>query len=257
MAQFKESEHPRDKEGKFTDKELKGMSSKELSDKLKIDLDDAIKVYGEKKKPNMVNKISNITKDNKYLHTPDINYKHQKGYIAGAKKGYPMTFKQADSGNVNPFKGKIRGYDKNCATCVATYIARRLGYNVRALPYDSNNNAVIELSKNVNKVFKEHGEQVTSFKKITQNHKGFLDKTIKEGEIYTISFSWKNYNESHIVVAEKKNNNLTVYDPQCNKLIKNDKLDKYFKSVNNVLVLSNLTNVTLDEKYCDKIMKKV
>ncbi len=39
MAQFIESEHPRDKEGKFTDKELKGMPAKELSDKLKIDLD--------------------------------------------------------------------------------------------------------------------------------------------------------------------------------------------------------------------------
>ena len=42
MKKFIESEHPRDKEGKFTDKELKGMSAKQLSDKLKIDLDDDI-----------------------------------------------------------------------------------------------------------------------------------------------------------------------------------------------------------------------
>ncbi len=82
-------------------------------------------------------------------HNPDINYKHLSNHIAGAERGAPMNFEQADSGKVNPFikqtynpftgKGLI-GYKTNCQTCVAVYVARRKGYDVRALPNLDNKN---------------------------------------------------------------------------------------------------------------------
>lgn len=104
--------------------------------------------YDRNKKRNAVKKAQ---LDNP-LHTPDKNYTHKDGAVAGARKGEPMTFEQADSGHCNPFyqdniKGKTIGYQTNCATCVATYIARRQGYDVRALP-NLNNLSVANLSHN-------------------------------------------------------------------------------------------------------------
>ena len=87
-------------------------------------------------------------------HNPDPNYKHVKGAVAGVKRGKPMTFKEADSGHCNPFykqawndytqTGYI-GYRTNCQTCVAAFIARRQGYDVRALP-NLDNESIYRLS---------------------------------------------------------------------------------------------------------------
>ena len=57
MKKFIKSEHPRDKEGKFTKKELEGMSAEDLSNKLKVEVkQETIGVT-----PNTVIKYKNMT----------------------------------------------------------------------------------------------------------------------------------------------------------------------------------------------------
>lgn len=114
-------------------------------------------------------------------HNPDRNYKHKDGYIAGAIKGKPMNFKQADSGNVNPYYySKHLGYDTNCQTCVVAYEARRRGYNVRALP-NFGNKYIQELSKDTSLAYiKKDGTKPTYLNK--PENKGLLEFLEEEVE---------------------------------------------------------------------------
>lgn len=186
-------------------------------------------------------------------HNPDKNYVHQDGAIAGAVKGTPMTFEQADNGNCNPYYGKgLIGYKTNCQTCVAVYIARRQGYNVRALP-NLNNKNIYRLSTNTtlayNGAIKENkpkGKGVTTW----------LEQTIKQGEIYSVEFRWGKSSKGHIITCERgKDGVLRLYDPQTNEITNNKDINNYFSYTSEVKIM-NLTNVKIDETFCDKIMKK-
>lgn len=207
-------------------------------------------------------------------HTPDKSYKHVDGAIAGAKKSAPMTFEQADSGNCNPMINKYSnktgmgwiGYHTNCQTCVATYIARKQGYNVRALP-NLNNREIDNLSQNIALAYvKENGERY-SYKDFIRNDKvfngsidGFADSEIKPGETHALSFGWRGMNSGHVIIAEKDTSGvLTIYDPQTAKVYKGREAirkSRYFTGANRSSAkLLNLTNAKLDEAFCDKIMK--
>lgn len=200
-------------------------------------------------------------------HTPEKNYTHIDGVIANAKKGKPMTFEQADSGNVNPYfreadkKTNVDfiGYKTNCQTCVATYIARRQGYNVRALPnldnrdiyalsYDTSLAYIDKKGKHPEKESKPYGESVS----------WWLSEKVKPNDICSIEFSWKGKRNGHIIIAEKRNDGkLTLYDPQTDTQITSLlMIDKYFKRVStNTVKLMNLSECRMDESFCDKIMK--
>ena len=147
-------------------------------------------------------------------HNPDVNYQHKQGFIAGQKKGSPMTFEEADNGHCNPYfsrnfnpftqKGDVIGYATNCQTCVATYIARRQGYDVRALP-NLNNKEIMQLSYNTNLIYEQHGEE--NAKKRGEKKIDFLKRICKnEGDICSVEWQWGNGRSGHIVVAEKQNN---------------------------------------------------
>lgn len=186
-------------------------------------------------------------------HNPDKNYKHSNGAIDGAIKGTPMTFEQADSGKCNPYYGKgYIGYSYNCQTCVATYIARRQGYDVRALP-NLNNKNIYKLSHNttlayegVVKESKPTGKRVVTW----------LEQTIKKGEIYSVEFGWRGKISGHIITCERDSSgSLRLYDPQTNDIIDNKDMSSYFSKTENVEIM-NLTNVKINEKFCDSIMKK-
>ena len=185
-------------------------------------------------------------------HNPDKNYIHKDGAIAGALKGTPMTFEQADSGNVNPYYMKGIGYAFNCQTCVATYIARRQGYDVRALP-NLNNKNIYSLSYNTNLAY------VNAKKQAKPKGTGttmWLEQTIKQGEIYSVEFCWKGKRQGHIITCERdKTGSLRLYDPQTNKIYKNQDMKSYFARTTDVEI-TNLTNVKINERFCDSIMKK-
>lgn len=191
-------------------------------------------------------------------HNPDKNYVHQNGAIAGATKSKPMNFKEADSGNCNPYYNNGIGYGHNCQTCVAVYVARRQGYDVRALP-NLNNRNIMRLSydtalayvdsngKHPAHIAKPKGEKLLTF----------LDRNIKDGDIFSLEYDNSRYSSSgHIVIAEKVNGNIQIYDPQSNKIYSSAKDISSFMHNTSRHTVMNLTNCRLDETFCDSIMKR-
>lgn len=201
-------------------------------------------------------------------HNPDKNYQHVDGSIAGAARGEPMDFAKADSGSVNPFFLKSDektgvpyiGYRTNCQTCVATYIARRKGYDVRALP-NLNNYHIADLSFNTTLAYidKDGNHPKLRSKPYELSASEWLGTEIKAGEIHSVEFTWSGRNGGHIVTVEKlPNGELLAYDPQTNRKLQGRNIDGFFKGVNRKSIQAmNLTNYSLDEKFCDNIMKGV
>ena len=190
-------------------------------------------------------------------HIPEKNYTHMAGAIAGAKKETPMTFEQADSGNVNPFfdKGFI-GYRTNCQTCVAVYVARRQGYDVRALP-NLNNKYIAALSFNSLAIYQnKDGNMPKSIKRpYRERITSFLDKNVEENKIYTLQMLWTGRSSGHIVTVERDNGVVRVYDPQTNRIYKGKQIYSFMSKVSNVS-LADVTDCTIKEEWADRIMKR-
>lgn len=199
-------------------------------------------------------------------HNPEKNYQHKAGMIANAPKGAPMNFEQADSGSVNPYFRKADektgvnyiGYKMNCQTCVATYFARRQGYNVRALP-NLDNREIYDLSYNTSLAYvDEQGKHPQKEKKpYGESVDGWLSGKMKPNEIYSVEFSWKGKRTGHIITAEKgTDGKILFYDPQTNAQMTDiPAIKSYFGKTSDIQVM-NLSKCKLDEGFCDKIMKK-
>lgn len=198
-------------------------------------------------------------------HNPDKNYRHIDGSIAGAKKGTPMSFEEADTGRVNPYfknawspltQTGLIGYKTNCQTCVATFIARRMGYNVRALP-NLDNAYIASLSSNSMLAYIDkdgkHPQQI--FKKKGQRTDMFLEQNVQDGRIYSVSCRWGKRNVGHIVTAERVNGSVVVYDPQTDRKYSGKQISAFFRS-GTLVRLADLTDCRLDEEFCDHIMKR-
>ena len=194
-------------------------------------------------------------------HNPEPNYTHKDGFIAGVKKGKPMNHEQANNGNVNPYflqadkdtNIEFIGYKTNCQTCVATYVARRQGYDLKALP-NLNNKNIKDLSYNTSLAFKK--ADGTNPKQVKV--KGITDVSfnMKAGDIYSLQYDYSGRSSGHIVVMEKAQNGaVTIYDPQSNHLIGEAEFRSYSKGKGNFRVM-DLTKVFMDENYCDSIMRK-
>ena len=190
-------------------------------------------------------------------HVADPNYVHKDGAISGANKTAPMSFEQADGGHCNPYynKGYI-GYATNCQTCVAVYVARRQGYNVRALP-NLNNRDIRDLSINVTLAYVGSDGNPP---KLIEKPRGasttrWLESTVKEGETHAIRGTWKGGHSGHIIVVERENGALRVYDPQTNKKYSASEANNVFFSRWRNTKTMNLTNAKMNEAFCDKIMK--
>lgn len=191
-------------------------------------------------------------------HNPDPDYKHERGKIAGAAKGTPMSFEKADSGNCNPYYGKgLIGYRHNCQTCVAVYIARRNGYDVRALP-NLNNRNIADLSHDTALAYvNDYGNKPHhKLKPYGMRTDRFLDQSIKEGRLYSIEWQYGASSNGHIITVERNaDGKVQLYDPQTNEITTD--VSKYFNEARatNIKIM-DLTDYKLDEKFCDKIMKK-
>lgn len=194
-------------------------------------------------------------------HNPDKDYQHLDGHISGVKKGAPMDFKTADSGNCNPYFGKPNektgheyiGYKTNCQTCVATYVARRKGYDVRALP-NVNNYNIANLSFNTSLAYVDKDGKHPTVKRVGGVSDVAFD--MAPGSIYAVQFDYVNRGSGHIVVLEKdQNGKVFLYDPQTDRKTEQSMFKGYGKGKTNFKAM-DLTNVSMDEKYCDKIMKR-
>ena len=190
-------------------------------------------------------------------HNPDKGYTHKEGFIAGAVKSAPMDFEKADSGSCNPYYGKgLIGYRTNCQTCVATYIARRQGYDVRALP-NLNNKSIAALSYNCLGIYKDaNGQKIkVKDKPIGKPLKRFLDENVEENRIYSLDCQWKGRSTGHIVTVERTANGVRVYDPQTNDKYEGKQITQFFRNGKD-FKLADLTNCRIDETWADKIMKR-
>lgn len=190
-------------------------------------------------------------------HNPTKGYVHQDGAIDGAVRSNPMTFEQADSGNVNPYFGKGIGYNHNCQTCVATYVARRQGYDVRALP-NLNNKNIYRLSYDTSLAYiDDNGQHPKQVKKPNGARiDSFLEQAIKPNDIYSVEFVYRGAHSGHIITAERgADGAIRLYDPQSNKTVEKKDFAMYFRNTN-AITLMNLTNCRIDETFADTIMKK-
>lgn len=199
-------------------------------------------------------------------HNPIKGYTHKEGAVAGVKQGKPMTFKQAAAA-VNPFFMKADpktgvnyiGYRTNCQTCVATYFARRQGYDVRALP-NLNNRNIADLSVLTNLAYvDESGKHPTAERKPRgKTTSSWLSEKMKPNDIYSLEWTWKGRSSGHIITVEKDSaGRVTVYDPQTNtKFDGFDKVKGLYKNAQYGSVrATKLTGCRIDEKFCDGIMR--
>ena len=186
-------------------------------------------------------------------HNPDKSYIHEDGKIAGVAKGKPMTFEQADSGSVNPYYGTEQiGYVTNCQTCVPTYVARRQGYDVRALP-NLDNRSIYQLSHDVTLAFVDKNGNRPRLEDITRREIMNVDP----GKMYALRWGWKGRTSGHIVMMMNDGQGAYLYDPQTNTKYSTKKDIADFVEEGTGFKRMDLTNCTIDEKFCDKIMKRV
>ena len=186
----------------------------------------------------------------------DMTYSEWKGWktiatkavgqtIAGVAKGEQMTHAQADTGRVNPHYGEKAAYGINCQSCVATYEARLRGYDVEVVPNDAAHPACEELSKNTLLIWKnKDGSDADFFFGSNQwTYKGAwtgeaptakrfeqkLLEVLDENGRYTLQFKWKGFRSGHIVSLQKDANQLVIYDPQSNRLMRGSKVSEYLE----------------------------
>lgn len=219
--------------------------------------------FFRRKKKERQKEVAKIKKEHKDLvkkqedmeeHNPLAGYTHQKGSIAGVRKGNPMTFEEADSGRVNPFFGdNVVGYKTNCQTCVATYVARRLGYDVRALP-NLNNKNIYKLSHNTALAFVDKNGQ-EPIKRAVGGKTG-IHRHTEPDRLYSLEFAWKGERTGHIVICEKVDNEVKLYDPQTNIIYTGIEKDRLLGKAKN-FKLTDLTDCTMNEQFCDSIMRGV
>lgn len=177
-------------------------------------------------------------------------------------QGKIMNFTEADGTRPNPlYDTSSKDYSYNCATCVATFLVRRWGFDVSAGKYIAGKGQVYDLSQNVFHIWRrkdgsaiqwadsevlKHTEWSAS-RKASQSKslRSFIqNNTDKEG-IYMVRLKWKNGGAHFTVVERDKAGNLIYYDPQSGK---KNWLSKWEPSVN----LTNSWMMRIDDKLIDK-----
>ena len=241
--------------------DTEGMSPKEAWEKVEeLGLAPSISKYGKKKY-----KKSKEAKKENPEHTADFDYIPKTGdEIAGVMPGEPMTFEQADGKRVNPYYGnpEFEGYEKNCPVCVVAFEARVRGYNVRALPYSEKNHRMKELEKQTNLVFlnketSEPPEYIISPKNVNP-HK-FVTDLMREGQRYTIEWTWKDeIDEGHVINAFKKNGKSVFFNSQSGEIISNSEFKSMCEtSIEGPLEVLRVDNCDLNPMYINYIVKGV
>ena len=190
LDEWKENEHPRDKEGKFTTG-----SSQNTGTKSDVKTNEPSKLQ-----------ISKTTKT-----------------IAGVKPGKPMSFKEANEGKVNPNYSKGGIYRINCQSSVAVFEARLRGYDIETKGVNPETIRDLSFEPNLAYIDPQTGKNPQFVKSHTRNSndcKKWLDEQIKPGERYAFGYSPElSINDNgHIITVYKTNDGvLKFYDPQKGK----------------------------------------
>lgn len=136
--------------------------------------------------------------------------------VAGFKRGNPMTFSEADNGLSN-----VANDRENCAACVLSHEMRLRGFNVTALPYNSEPNSVShKLADDTNSVWLTRKLKTPEITFIGGNEKEMLNMLEKQTQGYGSRYHL-GWNDSlgggHIITLERTKNGLVFYDAQKNE----------------------------------------
>lgn len=183
--------------------------------------------------------------------------------ISGVKRGRPMTFKEADSGNVNPFyKTRQEAFVSNCQSCILAFIARLRGYDVKAKPYAGDDKPIVMLAKDIRRGFiiDEQGTHPDFVKR--KRIKGavgtmfFLEKNIRNNEIYCLFVDDPLCQDAHVIITGRQGEELYLYDPQKNRIFFKEKIQNYFygKSCNKTQMF-RIDNAAFNPYFIDMTME--
>lgn len=242
------------------------------------------------------------TKDPKKQHLADKAMERERGRntkltpptVAGVGRGKTMSHEEADDGKCNPnyYQSSYNGgYAKNCQSCVVAYEMRRRGYDVEAVIYEGKQNPrqkeLAQLQTNgwrnedgtparfegVNdrheQAVRMNGERVapnlTKKKAIAE-----INSMVGEGR-YCIEYLNKGQQTSgHIVIAERIDGKVRVYDPQTNnyhtveQIVDKMKLQTtrsgYYRGqkavYNNHPLVMRMDNKVLKDDFADAVLQR-
>lgn len=161
--------------------------------------------------------------------TMNVDKKMYPDELAGIKRGEPMSWKKADSGNTNPYIGQASGYSTNCQTCVVAFEARLRGYDVAARA-NTKGSTLERLSHYtalawIDPKTGRHPSYIREPR--IKTPKGFLsliNRTVEQGNRYTLEFGWKGYRSAgHIVNLDRnEKGQIRIKDNQRSPLEKSE-----------------------------------
>lgn len=206
------------------------------------------------------------------METMKVDKRMYPDELAGIKRGEPMSWKQADSGNTNPYIGQEHGYSINCQTCVVAFEARLRGYNVAAKP-NTKGSMLERLSRFTNMAWidPKTGRHPTYFRnydlKSAKQYLPYVQKIVEQGKRYTIEFGWKGRgNSGHIVNLDRnENGELRIKDNQRSQFEKSEwvgdnEVYEYLKRMkygaNNVPEIMRIDNMYFDKDVVDQILEE-
>ena len=149
-----------------------------------------------------------------------------------------------------------------CQSCVPTFFARLLGFDVVARS-ETANAAAEELARHTKYAFidKNTGTYPEYIHTPASTAKGFLTwlhSNLTQKNLYSIEFSWKKERKGHILTVQKdESGTVKLYDPQINEtVLGDDKIKKYLENIKiKTINLMNISNCEINETVCKKIMK--
>ena len=143
---------------------------------------------------------------------------------------------EANHMSANPNFHKDKHYKNNCQTCVVAFEARLRGYNVETNPNTRHSMSWrVSAQTNLPWIDPETGEHPEYIFDETANtpetFMDFMERTVHQGERYTIGFSRK-LREPHIISLDRTDSGkLRLYDPQNGKIYTGIKLLLYLKTI--------------------------
>jgi hypothetical protein len=146
--------------------------------------------------------------------------------LAGAAKGKPMSFEEADGNKPNPkFSTHELPYIANCQTCVVAYEARLRGYNVEARGFDPES-IMDKVASNPNIAWidpstGQHPTPIVNWGALSpQEFMEHVAQVVKPNERYTLRYATESNGDGHIVsLARNSSGEVCIYDPQSGELL--------------------------------------
>ena len=195
------------------------------------------------------------------MNIDEIKIEKVENTICGIERGNEMSFKEADSGNVNPNFAPRSSTDENCQSCVVGFKARIVGFNVKAKPFDENNGLMVALAENTSLAWidKKTGT-FPGYIKPKENHMprllDWFDKNLEEKTYYTIEFYWKGSMDGHIMLTFKQNNRVILYDPQSNETFSGEELvQKLYTVRRSSIKLLNISDCDLNKTVVESVLE--